>query len=178
MEVFVRVQYIVSEKLISVPVKLTCSAPQDRVDVAAAIPALGRVIQRSLYLEFLNHIRVWQRHIIVLRHVVICRADAFDQIVVVVLALAVHEYLCGPAAQLRRSVQFAVRAGAERQQLLVVLRSKGKFTNGFGPDGLPRRGVGGFHRRQLRGDFDLLRHCSGFQRDRYARSLRDAHFDP
>ena len=59
------------------------------VDVAAAIAALAGVVERGLNLEFLHHIGVGQRSVGEFGDVVVGGADAFDQIVVVVLALAI-----------------------------------------------------------------------------------------
>ena len=59
----------------------------------------------GLHFEFLHHIRTWQWGVGQFGHVVIGGADAFDQIVIVVLALAVHldADVCRVPAKRRRS---------------------------------------------------------------------------
>src|SRR2546422_5351608 len=79
-EELVCVQNIIAEELIQVAVKILCAGFQNRVDVAATVPSLACVVDRRLDLEFLNNIRVWQRHVGRLGDVVVGGADALDQI--------------------------------------------------------------------------------------------------
>ncbi len=104
MKIFVGIENVIAEKLVSIPMELRGPSLQHRIDVAAAVSALRSVVQRSLHLELLDDVRVGQWHIVVLRDVVVGRADAFDQVIVIVFALAIHENARRPAAQLRRLV--------------------------------------------------------------------------
>ncbi len=56
-------RYVVSEKFVSVSMELLGAGPQDGVDVPSTIAALARIVERRLHLEFLNHVRVWQRRV-------------------------------------------------------------------------------------------------------------------
>ena len=69
-------------------------------------------------------------HVGGLRHVVVGGADAFDQVVVVVFALAVHDDAHVAAAKLRGGVEFALRAGREGKKLLIILRGEREFADG------------------------------------------------
>src|SRR4029077_6689196 len=170
----VGVQHFVAEELVHITVKLPGAGSQNGVDVAAAVASLAGIVEGRLYFELLQHIRVRQRYIVVLRHVIVRRADSFDLIVVVVFTLPVHEYLCDPAPELRRSVQFALRTGAEGEQLLVVLRGQRQFTNRFRPQGRPGCRGGSVHSGDLSGNLHLLADGSGLQRNGYAGGLSHA----
>src|SRR5262249_24329020 len=135
-EVIVGIQLVVAEIFVGVTMKLARAGPENGIDVAAAVAALAGVIERPLHLKFLNDVRIGKRNISSLGDVVIGSGDAVDQVVVVILALAVDDDADIAAAELRGSVQFALRAARERQELLVVLRGQRKFTNRFGADGL------------------------------------------
>ena len=167
----------VEEEFVNVPVQLLCARLQNRVDVAASIAPLAGVIQRRLHLKFLNDVGIRQRNIRCLRHVVIGGADSFDQKVVVVLALSIYEQLYAAPAQLRRGVQFALRASGKRQQLLIVLRRQRKLADRFRSKRLARCGVGGFNGRHLRRNLDSFADGAWFQRDGYSCGFRHAHFD-
>src|SRR5712692_4117721 len=119
-----------SEKLIGVAVKFAGAGLQNGVDVAAAVAALAGVVQRGLHLELLDDVGIGERDVSGLRDVVIGGADALDQIVVIVLALAVHDDADVAAAELRGSVEFALRAGGKREQLLIILGGEGQLANG------------------------------------------------
>ncbi len=84
--------------------ELSRSRLQNRVYVSTAIPSLAGIVKRSLHLELLDHIGIRQRNVRCLGYVVIRRADAFDQKVVVVLPLSIHKELHAAAAKLRRRV--------------------------------------------------------------------------
>ena len=99
-EKLVGVEYIVSEKFIEIPMKRTGTGLQYRIHVPAAVPALTGVIERGLDFKFLNDVRIRQGHISRLRNVVVSGADAFDQVVVVVLALAVDDHAGIAASEL------------------------------------------------------------------------------
>ncbi len=109
---------------------------QDGIHVTATVAALGGVVERSLDLEFLDYVGIGQGNVGRLRHVVIGRADALDQIVIVVLTLAIHDHADVAAAELGGSVQLTLRAGRQRQQLLEVLSRQRKLSNGLRFDGL------------------------------------------
>src|SRR5207247_3707617 len=126
---------------------------------------LARVIQRSLHFKLLNDVRIGQRHVGGLRHVVIRGADAFDQVVVVVFALSVDNDAHISTAELRGSVQFALRPRGKRQQLLVILRGQRQFANGFRPKRLARGRVGGLNRGDLRGNLHFFADRAWLQRD-------------
>jgi hypothetical protein len=174
---FVGIQRVVAEKLIDVAVQLPGAGFQNCVDVASAVAPLAGVVKRSLHPEFLDNIRVRQRHVIVLCDVVVGRADAFDQVVVIVFALPVYVDLRGTASELRGLVQFALHAGAERKELLVILRRQRQISNRFRSDRLSRGGVGRLDGSNLRRNLNFFGDCAGFQRDAEPRGFRDAHFD-
>src|SRR5579863_5940490 len=90
-EEIVCVQHVVAEKLVYVAMIGSRSGLQNRVDVAAAIASLTSVVERGLHLKFLDHIGIRKWHVGRLGHVVVRGTDTFDQVIVVVLALAVHE---------------------------------------------------------------------------------------
>ena len=110
-EKFVGVENIVAKKFVGIAVELAGAGLQNGIDVAAAVAALAGVVERSLYLKFLNDVGVGQRNVGGLSDVVIGGGDAFDEVVVVVLALAIDEKFYRAAAELRGGVQFALRAG-------------------------------------------------------------------
>src|SRR5258708_29475041 len=111
---------------------------------------------------------VWvrQRDVGGLRDVVIGSANAFNQEVVVILALSIHEEFDGASAKLRGGVQLALRAGGKRQQLLIILGGEGQFAHRLRADGLPGDRVGGFNAGYLRGNL---------QRDRKSTRLNSSH---
>src|SRR4029453_3338058 len=98
-EEFVCIQYIVPEKLVGVTVESPGTRFQNGVDVAAAVAALARVVKRSLNFKFLNNVGIWEWDIGGLRHIVVRRTDAFDQVVVVVLALTVDDHTSVAASE-------------------------------------------------------------------------------
>src|SRR5882724_574472 len=110
-EVLIGIEHVVAEELVHVAVKILGARFEDGVDVAAAVAALAGVVQRSLHLEFLNHIGIGQWYVSGLRYVVVRGADAFNQKIVVVFALAIHEEFHAAASQLCGGVQFALGAG-------------------------------------------------------------------
>ena len=177
LKVFVGVKHIVTEKFVQVSVKILCAGFQNGVDVAPAVASLARVVERSLHLEFLDDVRIGQRHVSGLRHVVIGRADSFDQIVVVVFPLPVDDDAHVAAPELRGGVQLALRSGGKREQLLVVLRGEGKFADGCSADGLASGGVSCFHGGDAGGNLDLFRDRAGLEGDGHLGRLRDANFD-
>src|SRR5439155_27046298 len=124
--------------------------------VSTTIAALAGVVQRSLNFEFPDHIRVGQRNIGCLGHVVVRRADAFDQVIVVILPLPIHDDPNVAAPQLRGSVQFALRAGRKRKELVEILSSQGKRTNGVGLNSLTGSRSGSVYRLNYRLHFNLL----------------------
>ena len=63
---------------------------EDGVNVAAPVASLGSIVQAGLNLEFLHHVGTGQRSVGQFGHVVIGRTDAFDLVVVVILALPIH----------------------------------------------------------------------------------------
>src|SRR5438874_6756096 len=117
---------------------------ENGINVPAAIAPLARVVERRLHFEFLDDVRVRKRHVGCLRDVVIRGGDAFDEVVVIIFALAIHKKLYGTASQLRGSVQFALRTAGESQKLLIILRGERQFADGSSFDGLASGGVGGF----------------------------------
>src|SRR5713226_2613229 len=176
-EKFVGFQDIVAEELINIAMKFLGAGLQNGVDVSAAIAALTGVIERSLHFEFLNHVGIGQWHVGGLRDVVVGGADALNEVVVIVLALAVDDHANVAASELRRSVELALRARGQREQLLVVLGGQRQLADGRSANGLAGSGVGGFHAGDLRGDFHFFGDGTGFQRDGDARGFRDAHLD-
>ena len=129
---------------------------QNRIDVPAAVAPLAGVIERRLHLEFLNNVRVRQRSIREFRDVVIGDADPFDQIVVVVFALAVHLYAYLPPPQLRRRIQFTLRSRRQRQQLLEILRRQRQRPDRRALNRLPRRRIASIDSLHLCLHFNLL----------------------
>src|SRR6202022_5000050 len=119
-KILIRIKHIVAEKLVHVAVETFGPGLEDSVHVPAAIASLAGVVERSLHLELLNHVRIGERHIGALRHIVVGSTDALDQQIVVVLALAVDDNANVAAPQLRRSIELALGARGERQQLLEV----------------------------------------------------------
>ncbi len=150
---------------------------QNRVDVAAAVASLAGVVERRLHLEFLNHVRIRQRHVGRLRHVVVGRADAVDQIVVVVFALTVDKELRGAAPQLRRCVQVALRSRRQCQQLLIVLCRQRQFAHRLGADRLPGRRVRRLDAGHLRRNLHLLGHRTRLERNRHPHRFGNLHLD-
>src|SRR5713226_3419131 len=176
-EKFVGFQDIVAEELINIAMEFLAAGLQNGVDVSAAIAALAGVVERSLHFEFLNHVGIGQRHVGGLRDVVVGGADALNEVVVIVLALAVDDHANVAASELRRSVELALRARGQREQLLVVLGGQRQLADGRSANGLAGSGVGGFHAGDLRGDFHFFGDGTGFQREGDARGFRDAHLD-
>src|ERR1035441_197955 len=176
-EVFIRSERGVTEKLVHIAVEGFRSRLENGVDVAAAIASLCSIVKRRLDLELLDHVRIGKRCGGQLGDVVVGGANAFNQVVIVVFALPVHKDSNVPAAQLRRRVQFALRAGGERQQLLEVLRCQGKAANRFGFNYLTRSSSRGFHLLHFRLDFYLLLLSLRTQLRGDAGSLRDADID-
>src|SRR5216683_376456 len=176
-EKFVGVQDIVAEELINIAMKFLGAGLQNGVDVSAAIAALTGVVERSLHFEFLNHVGIGQWHVGGLRDVVVGGADALNEVVVIVLALAVDDHANVAAPELRRSVELALGARGKGEQLLIVLGRQREFADGRGVYGLAGSGVGGFHAGDLRGDFHFFGDGTGFQREGDARGFRDAHLD-
>ena len=131
---------------------------ENRVHIAAAVAALAGVIERGLDLELLNDVRIGERDVGGLRHVVVSRADAFDQVVVVVLALAIDNYANIAAAKLGGGVQIALRPGRQGEQLFEVLGCQGKLADRGRIDSLARGGAGGFDLLHFGLDFNLLEH--------------------
>src|SRR6516164_7446479 len=121
------------------------------------------LLEKKKHLEFLNHIRVVKGNVVVLSHVVVGSTYPFNQVVVVIFALAIDEHLGGAAAELRGGIQFAVSACAQGEELLVVLRGEREVPHGLLANGLARRSVGGVNGSHLRGDFDLFGDGAGLQ---------------
>src|SRR5262249_824880 len=157
-EILVGIELVVPKELKRLAVEACCTSLQNRIDVSPTIAALAGVIQRRLNFELLNHIWTRQRRIGQFGNVVVGRADAFDQIVVIVLTLAVHLDANIASSQLRRRVQIALRAARQRQQLLEVLCGERKLANRFRIDGLPRGGRTGLDALHLSLDLNLLEH--------------------
>ena len=176
-EEIVGVEDVVAEVFVDIAMKILCARFQNGVDVAAAVAALARVIERGLDFEFLDDVRIGQGHVRGLRHVVVGRANAFNQVVIVVLALAIHDDAHISAAELRRGVQLALRAGGKSQKLLVVLGRKREVADRNRIDGLTGRGIGRFDAGDLRGDFHFFGHRAGFEGDGDARGFGDVDFD-
>ena len=109
-EILVCIQRVVAEELVNISVERPRTRLQDGVDIAPAVATLRSVVERGLHFKFLNHIRVRQRDVGGLRDVVVGSADALDQVVVIVLALAVHDHANVAAPELSRSIQLALRA--------------------------------------------------------------------
>src|SRR5258708_5501776 len=103
-----------------------------------------------MHVEFLDDVWVRQRDVGGLRDVVIGSANAFNQEVVVILALSIHEEFDGASAKLSGGVQLALRPCGKRQQLLIILGSQGQFADRLRADGLPGNRVGGFDASDLR----------------------------
>src|SRR5439155_3030578 len=142
-EVLVGIQFVVAKELIRVAVKSLGSRFEDCVDVPASVSALAGIVKRSLYLEFTHHVGIGKRHVRGLGYVVIGRTDALDQIVVIVLALPVHNDAHIASPQLGGGVQFTLRPGGERQQLLKILRRQRQATNFIRLNRLSRGGGAG-----------------------------------
>src|SRR5271165_173240 len=176
-EEVVGVELVVAEEFVGVAVHGAGATLQDGVDVAAAVAALAGVVERGLDLEFLDDVGVGQGRVGEFRDVVIGGRDSFDQIVVIVLALAVDFDAYVAAAKLCGRVEFALCAARQREQLLEILCGQRQSADGIGSDGLPCGGVGGLHGGDLRGDFHGFGDRAGLQRDGDARGFRDAHFD-
>src|SRR6267143_2127634 len=83
-EEFIGVQNVIAKIFVGISVKFSGAGLEDGVDVAAAVSSLAGVVKRSLNLKLLDDVGVGQRHVRGLRHVVIRRADPFDQAIVVV----------------------------------------------------------------------------------------------
>jgi hypothetical protein len=60
-EVFVGVENVIAEKLVSVAVELARTGLENGVDVAAAVAALSGVVERGLNLELLDDVRDWAK---------------------------------------------------------------------------------------------------------------------
>ena len=150
---------------------------EDGVDVASAVAPLAGVVERCLHLEFLDHIGIWQRNVGGLGHVVVRCADSLDQVIVVVLALSVHDDADVATSQLRRGIQLALRTAGKRQQLLIVLRGQRQFPHGLRAERLAGHGIGRFHAGNLRGNLHLFGDRTGLERNGDFGGLRDAHFN-
>jgi hypothetical protein len=66
-----------------------CAALKNGSNVAAAVTAFRRVVQACLNLEFLHCVRAWQRSVEQLGVPEISHTDAVEEVVIVVLTLAV-----------------------------------------------------------------------------------------
>ncbi len=150
---------------------------EDGVDVAAAVAALGGVIQRSLDFEFLNYGRIGQRSGGEFGDVVVGGADALDLVVVVVFALAVDLDADVAASELRGGIEFALSAAGESEQLLEVLRGERQGADGSGVDGLAGGGVAGVDFLHFGLHLNFLLHRLGFQFGDDARGFGDANIN-
>ena len=157
--------------------KIPGAGLQDGVDVAAAVAALRRIIKAGLHLEFLDHVGAGQRRVPKESDVVIGRADAFDQVVVVVLALTVHGHVHVAAAQRRAGIEVGARTGRKGQQLLKVLRGQRKRADRVRAEGLAGDGTGGLDRAHLGGDLHVSLHRAELQCGGDPRHFRHADGD-
>ena len=148
---------------------------EDCVDVPASVSALAGIVKRSLYLEFTHHVGIGKRHVRGLGYVVIGRTDALDQIVVIVLALPVHNDAHIASPQLGGGVQFTLRPGGERQQLLKILRRQRQATNCIRLNRLSRGGGAGINSLDGCLHFNLLLHRDRPQPGFHARDFRNTH---
>ena len=130
-----------------------------------------------MYFEFLDDIGIRQRNIGRLSNVVVSGADSVDQVVVVVLALTVDDDAHVATPKLSGSVQFALCAAGESQELLIILRGEGQFADGLRSQRLSGGGIRGFDVRNIGNDFDLFRDGTRFERDGNSGGFGDTHFD-
>src|ERR1700680_1908250 len=160
-EEIVSVEDGVAEKFENVEV-IRCGARfQNSVDVTAAVASLGGVVKTRADLEFLNDIGAGERGVVELADGVVIRADAFDLVVVVVIAAAVDVHADGATTELRGGVEGGRSAGGEREQLLEILRGEGKFGDRRADERFTGGGIGGAHGEDVGGNLDGLLH--GFE---------------
>ncbi len=107
----ISVENRVAEELVNISMESVRARFENGIDIAAAVAALAGIVEGSLNLEFLNDVGVGQRGGGELGDVVVAGADAFDQVVVIVVALAVNLNVDVATPQLRRGIQFALSAG-------------------------------------------------------------------
>ncbi len=176
-EEIIGVENRVAEETESVKVIIGGAGFQDGVDVAAAVATLGGVVETGAHLEFLDDVGAGERGVVELADGVVIRADAFDLIVVVVVAATVDVHADGTAAELRGGIEGRRSSGGESQQLLKILRGQGKFRNGRTHEGFAGSGVGGANREHICRDFHGLLHGFQLQRDGKPRGFRYAHRD-
>src|SRR5205085_10840636 len=164
----------IAEKFVTIAMELARTRLENGIDVPAAVATLAGVVERRLHFEFLDDVWVRERHVGCLRDVVIRGGDAFDEVVVVVFALAIHKKFHSTAAQLRGGIPFALRTAGKRQKLLIILRGEREFAYRLCPERLPSGRIGGFDVGDLGGDFDLFRDGTWLKRDDEAGGFRDA----
>ena len=110
-----------------------------------------------MHFKFLNDVRAGKRRVREFADVVVCSANALDQIVVIVFALAIHVDGDGTAAELLGVVQRTGGAGGQGQQLLEISSCQRQAIDLLVLNGLARRGILRVYRDDLTGDLDLLR---------------------
>ena len=132
------------------------TALQNRVNVAAAVTSLGRVVEAGTDLEFLDGVRVGNRRVRQFAKRVVGSRDALDQIVVVIFSAPVHVDAHIPAAQCGCIVQASRGARREIQQLLKVARCQRQRSHGRVIDGLACSGVGSIDSRHFRVNLNFL----------------------
>ena len=172
---FVGIQIGIAEKLEQAAVKSLGTSLEDGIDVASSVASLGGIVKAGLNLEFLHYVRTRQRRVGQLGHVVVRGADAFDQVIVVVLALPVDLDAHVATPQRSGSVQVRIGSSRKRQQLLEVLRGQRQVADGARVDGLTRGRSRGVNRLHLCLHFNLLLHCEGPQLGLHTRGLSHAH---
>ena len=134
---------------------------QNSVDHPTAIAPLASVVQTRLHLKLLDNVRAGQRRIGKLAHVIVCGADTFNEVVVVVTALAVDVDADSAAAELLRVVESAGSTARQRQQLLKIPGRQRQARYFVLLDRLARGRVFCVDRDHFRGNFDFLRDAAG-----------------
>src|SRR5690242_6530418 len=102
---------------------------ENGVNISSSIASLSGVVEAGLYLKFLHHVGTGQRSVGEFGYVVVGSTDALNQVVVVVLALAVYFDANVSTAQGGGGIQRAVGSRGQSQQLLKVLRRQRQAAN-------------------------------------------------
>ena len=150
---------------------------ENGVDVAAAVASLRGIVEAGLNFEFLDYIRAGQGRVSEFRNVVVSGADSFDQVVVVVFALAIDLDANVATAERGGGVQFGIGSGREGQQLLKVLGGEREVADGAGFDALAGRGRGGIYALHQGLDLDLFKNLKGSHPGIHAGGLGNPHGD-
>ena len=123
-EEIVGIENGVAKELEEVEMIIRRAGFQDGVDIAAAVAALRGIVETGANFEFLNDIGARKRRIVEFSNGIVVGADAFDLVIVVVIAAAIDVHADSAAAKLGSRIERRGSARRKGKQLLKILRGQ------------------------------------------------------